>query len=61
LADRLAEAAAILATLTPEQRQDVLGAVRARLADEVKDRIGHRLAEEIGDKLSDKTVGSGSK
>ena len=61
VADRLADAAAILATLSPEQRQAVLGAVRAKLADEVKDRIGHRLAEEIGDKLSDQTVGSGAK
>ena len=59
MADRLANAAAVLGTLSPEQRQAVLGAVRARIAEEVKERIGHRLAEEVGDKLSDKTVGSG--
>lgn len=61
IADRLAQAAAMLASLTPEQRAEVVAAIRARLGDEVKDRLGHTLAEEIGQRLSDKTVGSGAK
>jgi hypothetical protein len=61
IADRVADAAATLASLSPEQRAQVLAAVKQRLGDEVKDRLGHTLAEEIGQKLSDKTVGSGAK
>jgi len=42
-------------------RTAVLVAIRARLGNEIKDRIGDRLAEEISQKLSDRTVGSGSR
>jgi Arc/MetJ family transcription regulator len=61
IADGLADAASKLAKLTPEQRTAVLGAIRARLGNEIRDRIGDRLAEEISQKLSDRTVGSGSR
>jgi predicted Fe-S protein YdhL (DUF1289 family) len=59
IVDRLAEASAAWTNLSAEQRMAVLGAVRARLADEVKGRIGDGLAEEIGQKLSESTIGSG--
>ncbi len=61
IADRLADASAAAAKLSPAQRAAVLGVIRARLADEIKGGIGDRLVEVIGQRLSDKTIGSGAR
>jgi hypothetical protein len=55
VADRLAEATAGPANLTPDQRAAIRDAIRARLADEVRDRLGDNLADEVGKKLSEQS------
>ncbi len=60
LADRLTDAAAALAALSPNSGPRFSNAVRTRLTDEVRGPLGEQLADAIGQKLADRTVGSGA-
>jgi hypothetical protein len=55
LPGRIAEAAAALSTLTPDQRAKIGSAIRARLGDDVREGLPERLSEALADGLG-KTV-----
>jgi Predicted periplasmic protein (DUF2092) len=48
------------AMLTPEQRNAIRSAIRARLADEVRAGVADRLAEDIRERLAEEATGAAS-